>query len=238
MFIKPLGVPFPYLTKALMWPSPLFSFASSDTPKTQHVLYPGESSLIKGASEKRERDFCAGRYCAHQVLGRLGYEGIPVLKDINGAPTWPMNIVGSISHSGEVAIAVAAYTEHIRSLGVDIQEHGKPFPRDVLYSFFRSEEINAILKVQPTLISYHAYAIFSAKESVLKCCYTAFGYLLEFTDISIEMDLAGGNFSVRIPQHSIGEGFCNRNRLLSGQVSIDDSYIYTGIWLKREHSSK
>jgi len=73
---------------------------------------------------------------------------------------------------------------------------------------------------------------------VLKCCYTAFGYLLEFTDISIEMDLAGGNFSVRIPQHSIGEGFCNRNRLLSGQVSIDDSYIYTGIWLKREHSSK
>ena len=59
---------------ATMLPYPPFHFSICDTPKDQQVLYKSELSLITGAGIKRQQDFCAGRFCAHRVLDKMGYK--------------------------------------------------------------------------------------------------------------------------------------------------------------------
>lgn len=213
-----------------MWPSPLFHFEICETSKDQQALHLAERSLIEGASAKRQQDFCSGRYCAHRILDKLGYRKVPVLSDSHGAPCWPANITGSISHSGGVAMAVAAYKQHVRALGFDIQTYARPFPYDTLDTLFRLEEKQSILSIQPEFMDLYAYGIFSAKESVFKCCYSAFGCLLEWRDIVITLDWAKGIFFARTPQHPLcAPFFCNSG--VNGRIFVDESYSYTGIWL-------
>jgi 4'-phosphopantetheinyl transferase EntD len=220
----------PYPTAVSMLLSPLFYFASCAGPGNRQVLYPDELALLKGAGEKRIGEFCAGRYCAHRVLDELGYTGLPVLTEENGAPVWPANVVGSISHSGGMALAVAASLTQIRAVGVDIQAHSEPFPAGVIYAHFHREEIHYLMSSLPRLADIHAHAIFSAKESVFKCCYTAFGCLLEFTDIVIEMNLAGGFYYARTPRHPKCERFFNKPGV-RGAIGFDSHYIYNAVWL-------
>ncbi|MCC8996449.1 MAG: 4'-phosphopantetheinyl transferase superfamily protein [Nitrosomonas sp.] len=215
---------------AIMLPSPPFYFEMCDTPKDQQALHKLELSLITGASIKRQQDFCTGRFCAHQVLDKMGYKDIPLLADQYGAPLWPPGITGSISHSGSKAIAVAALKKNIRALGIDIQEFLTPFPYNTINSIFSSSEKNAILLIQLALRDRYAYSIFSAKESVLKCCYYAYSYLLELSCISITMHLNQNNFSVYIPEHSMKQSFFGKCKPV-GHVYFDQSYIYTGFWL-------
>lgn len=213
-----------------MWPSPTFYFEICKTPKDRRALHFAELSLIEGANLKRQQDFCSGRHCAHRILDKLGYREVPVLSDPYGAPCWPANIAGSISHSGGMAMAVAAYKQHVRALGFDIQTYEKPFPYDTLDTLFCPEEKQSILSIQPEFMDLCAYGIFSAKESVFKCCYSAFGCLLEWRDIVITLDWAKGTFFARTPQHPICESFFDSSGLM-GNIFIDNSYIYTGVWL-------
>ncbi|MBS0484331.1 MAG: hypothetical protein JSS06_03825 [Proteobacteria bacterium] len=92
---------------AALLPSPPFYFSICETPKDRQVLHKFELPLIAGASIKRQQEFCSGRFCAHQVLDRMGYQDIPLLADPYGAPVWPGSITGSISHSGGIAVAAA-----------------------------------------------------------------------------------------------------------------------------------
>ncbi|MBS0423294.1 MAG: hypothetical protein JSR71_02455 [Proteobacteria bacterium] len=92
---------------ATLLPSPPFYFATSETSKDLRVLHKSELPLIAGAGTKRQQEFCSGRFCAHQVLDRLGYQDVPLLADQCGAPVWPCGIAGSISHSGGKAVAAA-----------------------------------------------------------------------------------------------------------------------------------
>lgn len=215
---------------ATMLPSPPFYFAICETSKDQQVLHKSELPLIAGAGAKRQQEFCSGRFCAHQVLDRLGYQDTPLLADQHGAPVWPPGITGSISHSGGKAAAVAVQKKDIHALGVDIQELLTPFPYSTLDSLFSSAEKNAILINQIAQRDRYAYSIFSAKESVLKCCYYAFDCLLELSLIDISMSLNQKNFFVHIRDRSLNRSFCEKYNPV-GHVRFDRSHVYTGIWL-------
>ncbi len=219
-----------YPTPQAMIPAPPFHFAICNALKSTQVLYPDELALIKNTSDKRQNDFCAGRYCAHRIVKELGFAEYPLLNDANGAPIWPKTIVGSISHSGNMAVAVAATTQQIRSVGVDIQEYKQPFPSRVLRSVFSSKEIYAILKVQTSLMDIYAYSVFSAKESVFKCCYSAFGRLLNFTDISININFEEGSFYA-YTSADMGENKLNK-LAFKGRISFDNLYVTSIVWLE------
>ncbi|MBS0299071.1 MAG: 4-phosphopantetheinyl transferase family protein [Proteobacteria bacterium] len=120
--------------------------------------------------------------------------------------------------------------KNIRALGVDIQEFLTPFPYGALNSLFSSAEKNAILLIQPALRDRYAYSLFSAKESVLKCCYYAFDCLLELSSINITMQLNQNIFFAHILDHSISQFFFEKCKPV-GQVRFDQSHVYTGIWL-------
>jgi len=153
--------------------------------------------------------------------------------DENGAPVWPDNVAGSISHSGGMAIAVAASFNRIKAVGVDIQARNKPFPASIIPSYFHRQEIHHHLRSQPGLVDLYIYAVFSAKESVLKCCYTAFGCLLEFADILIAMNLAEGCFYASTPHHPKCGQFYNKSGVM-GRIGFDRYYVFTSVWLAGE----
>jgi 4'-phosphopantetheinyl transferase EntD len=213
----------------LQYPAPSLPFysASYNKPCTPDVLHPDEHRLLNGASAKRIGEFCAGRYCAHQVLEQLGYKDVSVLKNLHGAPLWPAGIVGSISHSREMSIAVAARSVNVQAIGVDIQYCEPPFPRQSFTTLLRPQEIRTILDAPAELADQYAYSIFAAKESALKCVYGASGHWLEFTDILIDLNLADGWFLLSIPSK---RAFSLPGWL--GRVYFDGAYVVTVTWLK------
>ncbi|MEQ1815109.1 MAG: hypothetical protein ABL861_01310, partial [Nitrosomonas sp.] len=124
-----------------------FSFFSCIEVKNTTVLYAEEEVLLKKQGVKRLIDFCKGRYCAHRALEKMGYHSSPILRDANGAPIWPEEIIGSISHSGDIATAVVALNAGILGIGLDIQNKSLAFPSKVISILFHNDEVVQFLNV-------------------------------------------------------------------------------------------
>jgi len=62
-----------------------------------------------------------GRECARRALAELGVPPAPILFDEEGAPNWPVDVVGSISHKREKCVAVVARSSQFWGLGVDLE---------------------------------------------------------------------------------------------------------------------
>lgn len=76
---------------------------------------------IARAAPRRRAEWLAGRRCASEALRLLTGQGACPGMASDRSPVWPDRIVGSISHTGEVAIALAAHAGACRGLGVDIE---------------------------------------------------------------------------------------------------------------------
>ena len=157
-------------------------------------LWPAELSAASSMSDKRRREFASGRYCAREALVRLGHEAVALPVGPGRAPVWPPGIIGSISHTDDIAIAAVARSSDLRSLGIDV-ESGDPLEPDLLKLVCREEELAALAAgdLQPGL---GAKLIFSAKESVYKCLWPLTGTFLEFHAIGISIDPARQRFTV------------------------------------------
>lgn len=76
---------------------------------------------IARAAPKRRMEFLAGRLCAREALHRLtGTAHVPAIAQ-SKAPVWPAGLVGSITHSGDLAAALAGSAEAYRGLGLDAE---------------------------------------------------------------------------------------------------------------------
>lgn len=84
-------------------------------------LHPAEQALLTGMAPGRAGEFAAGRSCARVALQRLGAAG-PVLIRRDGAPGWPEGVRGSITHKPDLAMAVAARSDLVGGLGLDLEE--------------------------------------------------------------------------------------------------------------------
>ncbi|MGW2398734.1 hypothetical protein ACWCYY_19495 [Kitasatospora sp. NPDC001664] len=73
-------------------------------------------------SERRRREFTAGRAAAAEGLARLGGPRRTVARSARGVPVWPSGSVGSISHTKAWAVALVADSAFARRCGVDIEE--------------------------------------------------------------------------------------------------------------------
>lgn len=86
---------------------------------------PGEAELASAMPELRRRDFLAGRRAARRALALAGLPPGEILAD-GRRPVFPEGCVGTISHSGGLAVALAAPASRFRSLGCDLETRGLP----------------------------------------------------------------------------------------------------------------
>jgi enterobactin synthetase component D len=76
-----------------------------------------------GMAPKRRAEFVAGRRCAGQALAEAGGPlADRLVRGNDRLPVWPCGWLGSISHSGAWAVAVAGRSAQYLALGIDIQE--------------------------------------------------------------------------------------------------------------------
>lgn len=184
----------------------------------------GEQAATGRMRNNRLREFSAGRARARAALQDLGLFSPIVPVGVDRGPVWPQGFVGSISHGGELALAVAAPSTVMRAIGTDI-EPGVPLDRDLLIRVCRPEEVEC-LRSSPRPLD-EAKLIFSSKESAYKCLAPLAGIFLDFHDLEIQLDLMGGTFRVRGhgPDESVTD--CTR---INGRFAEAGGYWITVAW--------
>lgn len=145
-------------------------------------------------SARRFQEYSAGREHARKVLERLGLHSPVVAVGPDRAPLWPAGFVGSISHAGDLVLAVAAPSAAMRAIGIDL-EPAVPLDADLVHRVCRPGELAG--PGLPVASSLRAKLIFSAKESVYKCIAPLSGVFLEFEHVEILFDAGKNRFRAR-----------------------------------------
>lgn len=74
---------------------------------------------LRHATQKRQREFLAGRWCAKQALQGLGTGLTHVAMAEDRPLIRPGGVVGSITHTGDFAAAAVAWAADIAGLGIE-----------------------------------------------------------------------------------------------------------------------
>jgi 4'-phosphopantetheinyl transferase EntD len=186
--------------------------AETFTDPPHAALLPQEAAIVERASDKRRREFTAGRECARIALGKLGVAPAPILIGERGAPRWPEGIVGSITHCDGYRAAAVAYADDVAAIGLDA-ELDDPLPRGVLDVISLPAErarLAALAGERPAVCWDRL--LFSAKESVYKAWFPLTGRWLGFEDADVTITPAG-TFTARLlaePQPPCTASFAGR----------------------------
>lgn len=145
------------------------------------VCYPGR---LDRAVVKRRAEFLAGRYAAKRCFSNIGE--LPLSADFrlesgdHGEPLWPAHLVGSITHTHDLACAVVAHSNRYEGVGVDI-EHWIAAERFLsVKEQILSPEEERWLVTQDRPIHQLGTIVFSAKESLFKALYPSVGSYFDF----------------------------------------------------------
>jgi len=147
------------LLESDMWAGELF-----DTGQVL-ALHPQEEIHVGRAAEKRRRDFALGRACARAALVPLGHGEAAIGVGADGAPLWPVGILGSITHTRGYAAALAGEANRFSGLGVDAERIGGVTPKLWPRLFNVAEQAHLIERADADVA---ATLLFSAKESSFK----------------------------------------------------------------------
>ncbi|HYI71282.1 MAG TPA: 4'-phosphopantetheinyl transferase superfamily protein [Skermanella sp.] len=153
--------------------------------------------MAEGMEDRRFRDFCAGRHCAHEALRGLGVPARAILRSENGAPLWPEGVIGSISHCPGLAAACAARAsaDGVASVGLDVERIGR-VGRDLWPVLFGAGERAMLDGLPVNAVAAYATAIFSIKECVLKIVTEREMAGLDLPEIMVAV--AGNSFGVSV----------------------------------------
>lgn len=184
-------------------------------PPEQGDMFAAEMAAIARAVPKRRAEFAAGRRAAHKAMEALGQLPSPVIMGPDRAPVWPAGLVGSISHCGSVALAVAGYEAHYAGLGIDV-EPDAALPDDVIAAVTTPPERRWL--AQGRQRGQAARVLFSAKECVFKLLYPMRGEMFDFADVEITLDEDGGGFSARWTKGGTDIGHSGRIVRVAGAI--------------------
>ncbi|GAA0585738.1 4'-phosphopantetheinyl transferase superfamily protein [Streptomyces crystallinus] len=123
---------------------------------------PGERELAAAMGPVRRRDFLAGRLAARRALAVPDSPATEILRD-GRRPRFPVGHVGSISHSGGLAVALAAPATRCHAVGCDLEL--RELPLNTAHIVLGPDERTWPAGPQA---ARHLLAAFSAKEAAFK----------------------------------------------------------------------
>jgi 4'-phosphopantetheinyl transferase EntD len=167
----------------------------SDAPES--TMFSIEAAAVANAVAERRREFGTVRYCARKALLKIGVPAVPVLPDVDGAPRWPVGVVGSMTHCAGYRAAVVARSRELCGVGIDAEPHAA-VPNAALDLILRDEERARLLALADARPDLHWDRIlFCAKAAVYKAWFPLTRRWLDFADVSMTVHL-GGTFSARL----------------------------------------
>ncbi|MEJ6981960.1 4'-phosphopantetheinyl transferase superfamily protein [Pedobacter sp. P351] len=186
---------------------PFNSYFSTSFVDTD-VLTKPELSLTRGWAKKRSLAFSTGRFCARKALLSVGVNGPDILIGPGKEPLWPDDIVGSISHSDNLAGAIVARSDKVKSLGLDIETLGK-VQEDIWGLVFTPREQTFLKRFDSEQIDLYSTLIFSVKECFYKLQFPLTKTYLDFKDVEISLAESGIKLTFVSQDSSLEQMFLN-----------------------------
>ncbi len=152
------------------------------------------ASLGPAVADRRRQAFRLGRAAAHAALRTLGRDDGPVLPGPGREPRWPPGIVGSISHTAELGVALAGRGSETDGVGIDVE--ARRHAPELADQVPRPEERAWLDRIDPAGRADAELALFSAKESIFKAFYPRVGTLFGFEAASLQP--SGQGYSARL----------------------------------------
>jgi len=165
----------------------------------QGALHEIEKKLILQAVAVRRQEFRAGRTCARTALNQLGGPNTAILQSADRCPVWPTGFVGSITHSRELCAAIVGRAQDVISLGIDL-EPSTPLDGNLVSIVCRDEELEQkeYQSHRKPYIGDLAKLLFVVKEASYKAYYPMTHRILDFHDVSVEIDFEQYTFLTKI----------------------------------------
>ena len=177
---------------------------------------------LRYATQKRQREFLAGRWCAEEALQCLGAGSIHVAMAEDRTPIWPDGVVGSITHTGDFAAAAVAWAADIAGVGIDSEEIIDPAAARDIADICMVDEAMLFEPARGRSFCEFCTLVFSAKEAVFKCLFPLARKFLEFSDVRItSLDWNRRYFTWTTVIEYIG----------TGRLSLADGVVHTSVEL-------
>jgi 4'-phosphopantetheinyl transferase EntD len=172
-------------------------------------LWPEELAIIADAVPARRAAFAAGRHCAQRALWVVGCAPCPIGRGQWHEPRWPDGFIGSISHDGCFAVAIAQNIVGLR------KAHAIDLVADPDSDVFGEIRDVIATPVEAGVIGPGVFGLarlFSAKEAAIKLISPPYRRFIEFRDL------------VATP---LGPGFRIRHRPTGVEVRTWDARVGT-----------
>jgi enterobactin synthetase component D len=165
-----------------------------------------EADAVARAVPQRVAEFTAGREAARRAMTALGHAPTAVPAGPDRAPVWPEGLIGSISHSNGLCLAVLGWAAAHHALGVDL-EGDQPLDAELIAEICHPEDVSDLL---PEARGMQAKRVFSAKEAAYKAHYPKARRMFGFLGLSVDLTKGCARFSdhpevATIPPESRGD---------------------------------
>ena len=187
---------------------PEVAFACGRVGDHTRELFAEERTGLDRMGDSRRREYSSGRRVARQALELLGIRDLAVAAR-GRMPVWPLGIVGSISHSRTLAMAIVGRSRDVAGIGVDLELERRvtdELARRVLVERERQRLVEEDWRTM----------LFAAKEAIYKAVNPQLGEYLEFGDVEVSANVDGTFAAVTTrPRESTstveaGQGFFQR----------------------------
>ncbi len=138
-------------------------------PKDCQLIIEGiyDETLKLESANKRQKEYLLSRKCLKECCQKLGYSFDYDLTGVNKKVLLPENLIHSLSHSKQVAVALVAPKIKYQNLGIDIEYLHRPLTEKFINRITTALERELLGKhIEKRLLV--ATLIFSAKESIYK----------------------------------------------------------------------
>lgn len=146
-------------------------------------LLPDERVGLERMADVRRAEYSSGRRVAREALALLGIENCGVTAR-GRVPIWPPGVVGSITHSRELAMAMVGRDAGVAGIGVDVEQEHRVDARVAARVLVPEERASLVEEDWRTML-------FAAKEAVYKAVNPLVGEYLEFGDVEVSASRDG-----------------------------------------------
>lgn len=168
----------------------------SDLEKTYGDCLPDN---FKSASPVRRSEFIAGRYCAFKAGKEVGTEISYLPVGVERGPQWPSGIIGSISHSGQMAIACVGRANIFRSVGIDTEVIIPSETIELIQHAIMNGTEKKLLGETGEHYRLGHTVLFSGKEALFKALFPIYQIFLDFKDAQLtSLSLSERTFSLTV----------------------------------------
>ena len=189
--------------------------------------FPVENSAIQHAVAKRRCEFVSGRHYARSAMSQLGMPAAAIATLPSRAPQWPAGLTGSISHAGNLCVAVVAMASSFIGIGIDL-EVSHPLPSELYASVCRGDELSPGGTTQADFDA--AKMLFVVKEAFFKLYHPLTGYFLDFLEVAVRLDMDQGTFDLHLLD---GPPALMERRTFGGVCGHADAYCFAFVALER-----